>query len=101
MEKIKWTNKAVNNLRSIYDYIALDSELYAFRFINSLVKATLKLESLPYCGRVVPELENESIREIIYENYRIVYRLPAIQKVDVIEIIAIVHGARKLPFPFD
>ncbi len=75
MGKIKWTEKASNNLQAIHDYIAKDSIVYATRFIKSLIKTTAKLETLPHCGRVVPELEGYNFREVIYQNYRIVYRV--------------------------
>ena len=41
-------------------------------------------------GRVVPELGDESIREVIHGNYRIVYRM----RHDVVEIATVFHGAR-------
>lgn len=98
MGKIKWTEKASNNLQAIHDYIAKDSRMYATRFIKSLIKATTKLEMLPYCGRIVPELEGYNFREVIYQNYRIVYRV--IVDTEVIEILAVVHGARKIKTAF-
>lgn len=58
MGKIKWTEKASSNLQAIYDYIARDSKTYATRFIKSLIRATTKLEIMPRCGRIVPELES-------------------------------------------
>lgn len=56
-------------------------------------KATGKLEIMPLCGRIVPELEGYGFREVIYRNYRIVYRLT---DDDTIEILAVVHGAREI-----
>lgn len=94
MDKIKWTEKASNNLQGIYEYIARDSKTYAARFIKSLINATLKLEEMPYCGRIVPELESYGFREVIYQNYRIVYRVR--EGTDDIEILAVVHGAREI-----
>ena len=41
---------------------------------------------------MVPEYEMESLREKFYKHYRIVYRI----KNEVIEIVAISHGARLL-----
>jgi len=38
----------------------------------------------------VPELGDESIREVIHGNYRIVYRL----RLDLVEIATVFHGAR-------
>jgi len=94
MGKIRWTEKASHNLQAIHDYIAKDSKIYAIRFIKSLVAATKKLEMMPECGRIVPELENYGFREIIYRNYRIVYRIVGVRKD--IEILAVVHGARDM-----
>jgi addiction module RelE/StbE family toxin len=92
MGKIKWTQKSSLHLQAIHEYIAKDSKTYATRFIKSLIKATEKLENMPLCGRVVPELEGYGFREVIYRNYRIVYRLTD----DAIEILAVVHGAREI-----
>ncbi|MBT9159584.1 MAG: type II toxin-antitoxin system RelE/ParE family toxin [Dehalococcoidia bacterium] len=94
MGKIKWTEKASHNLQAIHDYIARDSKTYAARFIKSLIGATMKLETMPRCGRIVPELENHGLREVIYRNYRIVYRI--IEGSQNVEILAVVHGAREI-----
>ena len=93
MGEIKWTEKSSSHLQAIHEYIAKDSKTYATRFIKSLIKATEKLELMPLCGRIVPELEAYGFREVIYRNYRIVYRLTG---GDTIEILAVVHGAREI-----
>jgi toxin ParE1/3/4 len=93
MGQIRWTEKASGHLLAIHEYIAQDSKVYAARFIKSLIKATSRLEYLPRCGRIVPELKDYSFREVIYINYRIVYR---ITNNDNIEILAVLHGAREL-----
>lgn len=97
MGKIKWTEKASTNLHIIHDYIARDSKTYATRFIKSLIKATLKLEMMPYCGRIVPELEDYGFREVVYQNYRIIYR---ITDNEVVEVLAVIHGARNFKKAF-
>lgn len=94
MGKIKWTEKAGRNLKSIHEYISRDSEIYAVRFVKSLIKATKRLENMPYSGRIVPEFEIENFREVIFRNYRIVYRL--VGKNNDVEILAVVHGARDM-----
>ncbi len=65
MGKIKWTEKASSNLQAIHDYTAKDSKTYAARFIKSLIKATAKLEQMPRCGRIVPEVHLISIRYLV------------------------------------
>lgn len=46
----------------------------------------------------MPELAREDVRELLFQHYRIIYRLGPQQ----IEVLAIVHGARdleRLPHP--
>ncbi len=93
MVEIKWTEKASCNLQAIFEYIAKDSRTYATRYVKALISATKRLEAMPLCGRIVPEFENPELREVIYGNYRIIYRI--IGK-DCIEILAVVHGSRDM-----
>ena len=98
MGKIEWAEKASNNLQAIHEYIARDSKTYATRFIKSLIAATTKLQKMPRCGRIVPELESYGFREVIYRNYRSVYRIK--EGSDNVEILAVVHCAREFKTAF-
>jgi len=98
MGKIKWTEKSSRNLQAIFDYIARDSKIYAARFVKSLIASTKKLETMPGCGRIIPELEEQGLREIIYRNYRMAYR---IKKNDDVEILAVIHSARDFMSAFE
>ncbi len=95
MGKVVWTEKASVHLKAIHDYIAEDSPVYAIRFVKSLVKATIKLEAFPNAGRVVPELEHSplKLREVVYQGYRIIYRLTP--NLDA-EILTVIHGRKDL-----
>ena len=88
---IRWTEPAVLDLESIRDYIARDSEYYAAEFIARVIDAVEKLYSLPRMGRKVPEADDDTIREIIFYNYRIMYCL---ERDDCIIILGIIHAAR-------
>ena len=94
MGKVKWTENASKNLKHICGYIAKDSEIYATHFVKSLIGATEKLETFPECGRIVPEFEEYGFREVIYQSYRIVYRIVEDDKE--VEILSVVHGARDM-----
>ena len=90
--QIRWSPRAAANFEDICNYIAKDSQYYAALFakrVNALIKT---IPQFPSAGRIVPEYKDESLREKIYENYRIVYRI----KGEFIEIVAICHGARIL-----
>ena len=90
MEKIKWTNKSIKDLKAIYNYISYDSKFYANRLINKLINRVDQLSEFPESGRIVPEKNNPEIRELIEGNYRIFYRLKE-KKVTIIRI----HNAAK------
>jgi toxin ParE1/3/4 len=89
---IRWTVGARDDLREIVQYIASDSPVYAGATAERMLDAVERLRRYPKMGRVVPEYGEESIRELIVGNYRIVYRLRR-QRVG---ILAIVHGSRDL-----
>lgn len=97
MGKVVWTLKSATHLEAIHDYIAQDSPTYARRFINDLIKTTGRLEFFPLSGRVVPELAVPDIREVIFNNYRIVYRVNSDQ--NKVEIISVVHASRDFMKP--
>ncbi len=92
MVKVIWTDFAIEDLKSIHDYIALDSKTYASKFIEKIIQRIDQLEKHPKSGRVVPEFNSETLRELIEGNYRIVYKV----NTDHIGIVRIQHSARQL-----
>ncbi|HMF32097.1 MAG TPA: type II toxin-antitoxin system RelE/ParE family toxin [Candidatus Lokiarchaeia archaeon] len=92
--KINWTKPALADLDSIYDYIKRDSEFYADRFVGKILEAIDRLVKLPEMGRIIPEANQEDLRELILRNYRIMYRFNRDNKM--ITILAIIHGSRNL-----
>jgi len=87
-----WAPQAIEDVKAIRSYVARDSAHYADLLVERIVAAVSRLETFPRSGRVVPEVGDESLREVVYENYRIVYRLQP----GTIEIITVFHGARLL-----
>ena len=93
--KLKWTLIARRDLGSIVRYIAKDKSDAARRGGGQILKAVEVLEEMPNIGRVVPERGEESIREIVKGNYRIIYFIR--QDTAQVEIWRIWHGARGTP----
>jgi plasmid stabilization system protein ParE len=91
MVRIVWTELSVFELKDIYDYIAIDSKRYAKNQVDRIKAKTLVLKTMPESGRIVPELENNGIRELIEGNYRIVYR---IKTKNYVEILTVHHTSR-------
>jgi plasmid stabilization system protein ParE len=50
------------------------------------------LKDMPYIGRKVPGFNDDATREILYKEYRIIYRIVD----DVIEFVTVIHGRRLL-----
>ncbi len=61
--------------------------------VHKIVGLTSQMALFPYAGRVVPELDDDAIRERIAHSYGIIYRVCA----DTVTIAAIIHGKRLLP----
>ena len=80
------------------DYIAKDSQRFAEVTVERLFCATDILEAHPKAGQMVPEFENDSIRELIIGNYRIVYHIINEARID---IITVHNCARLLGNTFD
>jgi toxin ParE1/3/4 len=72
--KIKWSHEALERLIEIEEYISKDSPGRAIKFIDQLIEHAELLSDKPLTGRIVPELSNPDIRELILKKYRIVYR---------------------------
>jgi plasmid stabilization system protein ParE len=90
--QIDWSPKATADLEAICERISRDSEFYARLFATRVTAAVERLACFPKLGRVVPEYGREDLREIIYQRYRIVYRLRG----EGVEIAAVCHGSRPL-----
>ena len=90
--KIKWTHEAVEQLIEIEDYISKDSPARAIQFVDQLIEHAESISDKPRMGRIVPELANPDIRELIFKKYRIVYRL----KKNYIEVLTVFEGHRML-----
>ena len=93
MVEIIWTRSALHDLKLIHQYISEDSGYYADRFVLKLISRVDILEKFPLLGRVVPEKEDESIRELIEGNYRVFYQIEMEKR---IFILRIHHGARDI-----
>lgn len=91
--RVIWTQPAVADVVQIRDYIAADSPRYARIVAERLFASVERLAQYPQVGRAVPELHDESLREVVDPPYRLVYRV----RDDSLDILAVVHSARRFP----
>ena len=90
--KLIWTDPSIEDLRAVREYIGRDSDYYAADLVEQVVLSVERLVRFPNLGRVVPEAQDENIRELMHQNYRIIYRISG----ERVEILTIVHGSRDL-----
>jgi toxin ParE1/3/4 len=90
---IKWSPLAVDRASEIAEYIAKDDPTTAKRWVEALFARVEQLKIFPESGRIVPEINVPLLRELIYGNYRIIYRIEEKK----VAILTIRHGKQILP----
>ena len=90
--KVIWSYEATDDLATLADYIAKDSSFYAAAFTQQILDISCSLNEFSERGRIVPELGNPNIRELLIREYRLIYNIEQSRVV----ILALVHGARDL-----
>jgi plasmid stabilization system protein ParE len=87
------TPQAQEDLQQIVSFIARDNPERAISFGNQLIDKALSLSSVSLRGRVMPELNDPEVREIVHGSYRIIYEVIS----EKIYILRFWHGARGEP----
>lgn len=72
---VVWSPLALNKVSAIAEFIALDKPSAAIDWTNDVFDIAESIGSQPEMGRVVPELIGKVYREIIFGNYRIIYKI--------------------------
>lgn len=93
MVRITWTEISIEDLREIFDFIAQDSIRYATLTSNKIYNKAQGITANPYVGRIVPEFNENFLREVIVGDYRIIYRIKSEEHVDILRVY---HSARLL-----
>jgi toxin ParE1/3/4 len=87
---VVWSDAARNALDEVIEYIAKDSRPAAMRVLDAALDAAQRLAAFPQRARVVPEVNQEAIREVFVFRYRLMYRVESTRVV----VVAFLHGAR-------
>jgi addiction module RelE/StbE family toxin len=90
--KLVWSENALEDLVGIATYIEKDSLQYAKAVVNTFFDKTDILIDFPLLGRVVPEYNEHSIRELFIYSYRLIYEVSSSQ----ISIVTIIHGKKMI-----
>lgn len=91
-KEVVWSLEASNDLESLADYISRDSIFYAEAFVREILLASRSLSFMASRGRIVPELDVPHIRELMVNEYRLLYHIEESR----IVILGCIHGKRHL-----
>jgi toxin ParE1/3/4 len=93
--QIVWSQMAVEDLKEIVRFIALDDPAAAASLADRILDRIELASDLPFSNRAVPEKEDGSVREIILRPYRIVYHVD--ERRGALHVLRIWHAARGAP----
>jgi plasmid stabilization system protein ParE len=93
--KVILTPQSLDDLENIVTFIARDNPGRARTFGNELIDRALATAAFPELGRVVPEIGEPAVREIIHGAYRIIYEIFSDR--ETIYVLRFWHGARGEP----
>ncbi|MCG6940673.1 MAG: type II toxin-antitoxin system RelE/ParE family toxin [Thiohalocapsa sp.] len=88
--RLIWSPEAADDLEDITAFIARDSPSYARAVARKVLATTRSIQQFPDIGRVVPELNNQSVRERFVYSYRVIYKIEPKREL----VVAILHGKR-------
>ena len=99
---MSWTlrrsEKAIDDLAAIWDYIAADNLTAADRLVEELLVLFEKTADYPELGRAAEDV-GEGVRLLARGSYLLIYRL--LPQDNVVELVRVVHGARDWRTLFD
>jgi plasmid stabilization system protein ParE len=93
--RVIWSPQALADLEAIGDFLAREAPAYAQAIVDQAFAAVERLEIFPYSGRVVPEIGDEYLREIISRNYRIMYIVSGSEGDEEVQVLTVLHGSRQ------
>jgi plasmid stabilization system protein ParE len=91
--KLRWSLEARVDLLEIGDFIAPDSPTAARIFLDALRRRARQAAAHPLSGRMVPELNDAALRELIHGNYRIIYSVRG----STVIVLVVREAHRRLP----
>ncbi|AHI99371.1 type II toxin-antitoxin system RelE/ParE family toxin [Vibrio parahaemolyticus] len=92
MAEIIWTEPALSDLNDIAEYIALENIVAAKQLVQTIFSKVERLQTFPESGRIPPELEYLSYREVVVNPCRVFYK----QDGDKVFILFVMRAERDL-----
>jgi len=93
---VHYTTRFVHELDEQADYLAQYSVARATLLVDSVFRQLDLLKQHPRLSRMVPEFNDEAVRELLHRQYRLLYRIISEERIDVLTFQT---GARPLQLP--
>jgi len=90
---VAFAETARRDLWEILEYIQIESPRASKKIIREFYDRLKKIASFPKAGRMIPEMNEPSLREILVGSYRLMYRLEEKRAV----VLRVLHGKRLFP----
>jgi toxin ParE1/3/4 len=92
--RVVFSPRAIERFIEIEDFlIARGAPAKAVQDIERLKNAARSLQAMPRKGRVVIELGDPDVRELVVAPYRLVYAV----RESAIEVLTVIHGRQRFP----
>jgi toxin ParE1/3/4 len=85
-------------LKNIYEFISKESEYYAELTVFKIIDKTELLNNNVNIGKVIKEKQDPLFRELLYKQYRIMYKVLGDQQVNILNIF---HSSRNFETNFE
>ena len=94
MAQVRLTEQAQHELDAIVEYYErIGAADFAEVLEEKIIEKIRRLEHFPRMGRMVPEISDAAIREVLYRNYRIVYVVDRDE--EEVEVLTIFHSSQQ------
>ena len=94
MAHVRFTEQAQSELDAIIEYYErIGADDFAEVFEEKVIEKIRPLGQFPRIGRIVPEIGDEAIREVLYRNYRIVYVVD--RDDEEVDVLTIFHSSQQ------
>jgi toxin ParE1/3/4 len=89
-----WSLQSLDDLVAIRDYVSRDAPVAAQRLVESIYAKADPLAAHLRSGSLVEEDSQGIYRQLLYGNYRLIYRVDDAAKV--VRIVTVIHAAQLL-----
>jgi len=86
MAQVTWTIQSLDDLTAIAEFHEASSPNYATLLIKEIFALEQQLKSFPASGRIVPEANISTFRELVVRGYRVIYAHIDYEQVNILAV---------------